>query len=156
MLFLLPCLSIYCQWYFRYFSLYKFWAINRKLSFVLGFIFWLSPHLLQCRRLPDNNVLCLFAKEHFPSHLSMSTFLCTDCHVTPSSAAWMWGTLGLWCKARALLVLWRWALWWEMTLDLFPIMLPGQSRKINVPLPSDPWHVFLPARLGLLGQSRHM
>lgn len=51
-------------------------------------------------------------------------------------------------RARARLVLCRWVLWWEATLNLFPIMLPGQSRMINVPLPSDPWRVFLPVLTG--------
>lgn len=91
------------------------------------------------------------AREHFPSHLSASTFRCTVCHVTLVSAAGTWDTRGLGCKARALLVLWYRALWWEMTLNLFPIMLPGQSRMINVPLPSDPWRVFHPVWLGPLG-----
>lgn len=116
---------------------------------------WPSPYLLQWRRVPDNDVLCIFAREHFPSHLSTSSPLCTLCHVALAAAAGTWGARGLRCKAGAPLVSWRWGPRWEMTLNLFPIMLPGRSRMINIPLPSDPWRVFLSFRLGLLGQSRH-
>lgn len=91
-------------------------------------MFWPSPYLLRCLRLPDNDVLCIFAREHFPIHLSTSAPLCTFCQPGREARED--------CGVR-LLVSWRRGPWWEMTLNLFPIVLPGRSHMINTPLPSD-------------------
>ena len=81
-----------------------------------------------------------FINVHFPvySHSCHARFCSQDVRLA-RTLVW---------EPEPRLVLCRWVLWWETTLNLFPIMLPGQSRMINVPLPSDPWRVFLPVLTG--------
>lgn len=55
------------------FSLRTVPVISRKLSYVLSSP---SPYLLQCHQVPDNDVLCIFAKGNITPAIYQRPLLC--------------------------------------------------------------------------------